>query len=93
VPAEKEAPRRVVKLHHRRKPQAATAASAANQNFASPISQFQWQGSAQGAPQNAGQTPSKHVIATRHRPVKKAASAAGAKQTASIDAAVKAAGR
>jgi hypothetical protein len=91
--AAKAASRHVVKLHHRRKPQAAGATSVANQNFASPISQPQWQGSAQETPPTAGQTPLKHVIAKRLRPARKAASAAGAKQTATSEVAVKAAGR
>lgn len=96
VSAEKEAPRHIVKLHRRRKLRPATAASAPNQNFGSPISQFQWQGSALETPPTASQMPQplKHVIAKRHRPVKKAvASAAGAEQTAIGDAAIKAARR
>jgi hypothetical protein len=96
VSAEKEAPRHIVKLHRRRRPRPATAAAAPNQNFGSPIPQFQWQGSALETPPTASQMPPplKHVIAKRHRPVKKAvAGAASAEQTASGDAAIRAARR
>jgi hypothetical protein len=95
VPVEKAAPRRVVKLHRKRKPQPA-AASAASQNFASPMAQFQWQGSAQETPQTAAPTPQplKPAIAKRHRPAKNAAARApSSEQTASSDPAIKAARR
>jgi hypothetical protein len=87
APAEKAAPRHVAKLHRRRKPQAATAAPAADQNSGSPMSQFQWQGPAQ-------QTSKPRTVAKGHRPVQKAAArATGGEQTASGDAAVAAARR
>ena len=94
VLAGKDAPRPIVKLHHRRKSRPAIAASAATQNFTSPISQWQWQGSAQETPPTAGQTPLKRVTAKRHRPVKKVAThPASAEQTASSGAPIKPAGR
>jgi hypothetical protein len=87
APAEKAAPRHVAKLHRRRKPQAATAAPAADQNPGSPMSQFQWQGPAQ-------QTSKPRPVAKGHRPVQKAAArATGGEQTASGNAAVAAARR
>ncbi len=96
APEPKEPPRRIVKLHRKRKPQPAAAASAVNANFASPIAQFQWQGSAQETPQTAGQAPQPlpHAVAKRHRSAKKAAARAASNgETASSDAPVKAARR
>lgn len=98
---EKQAPkvvrRRLVSTHRPRKPQiAAAAAPFANQNFGSPIGQFQLQGSAQEMPQatSQAQQPAKHAVAKRHRPVKKAAARTpSANQTASGNTAIAAAGR